>query len=130
MLKYFDLNSKVQKDLAPVTKTFSMESMPESVSKGEGKLSVQRQLLMYFGLLVGVLFSTAINQFKKGEAANLNIDPTTVIISAIIALMLVPMVYKNLRVDSKAPFIVQFGLFVQNGVFWNIIVDSLGKVIK
>ncbi len=126
MLKYFDLNNKIQKDLTLLTKTLPAES----ASKEEDNLSVKRQLLMYFGLLVGVLFSTAINQFKKGETANLNMDLATIIISAVIALMLVPMVYKNLRVDSKAPFIVQFGLFVQNGVFWNVIVDSLGKIIK
>lgn len=129
MLKYFDLNNKAQEDPVLTAKTFSMESVP-SVPKGEGKLSVQRQLLMYLGLLVGVLFSMAVNQFKKGEVANLNMDPATIIISAVIALMLVPMVYKNLRIDSKAPFIVQFGLFVQSGVFWNVIVDSLGKVVK
>lgn len=126
MLNYFDLNNKIKKDLAPLAKTLSMES----VSKEEGKLSVQRQFLMYFGLLVGVLFSAGINQFKKGEAANLNMDPAMIIISAVIALMLVPVVYKNLRIDPKSPFIVQFGLFVQNGVFWNVIIDSLGKVVK
>jgi len=126
VLDYFDLNNKVQKDPVQATKTLSIESL----SKERDKFSIQRQLLMYFGLLVGVVFSTAVNQFKKGEVANLNIDPATIIISSIIALILVPMVYKNLRIDSKAPFIVQFGLFVQNGVFWNVIVDSLGKVVK
>lgn len=126
MLSYFDLNNKIQKDTAPVLKSMSLES----VSKEEGRLSARQQFLMYFGLLVGVLFSAGINQLKKGEAANLNMDPATIIISAVIALMLVPMVYKNLRIDPRSPFIVQFGLFVQNGVFWNILVDSLGKVIK
>lgn len=126
MLRYFDLNNKAQKDLAMFAKTLPAESAP----KEEGKLSVQQQLSMYLGLLVGVIFSTTVNQFKNGETANLNMDLATIIISAVIALMLVPMVYKNLRVDSKAPFIVQFGLFVQSGVFWNVIVDSLGKVVK
>ncbi len=126
MLNYFDLNNKAQKDLKVFTKSFPAES-----ASGEGSnLSGTQQIMMYFGLLVGVLFSTAVNQFKKGQAADLNMDPATIIISGVIALILVPMVYKNLRVDAKAPFIVQFGLFVQNGVFWNVIVDSLGKVIK
>lgn len=126
MLNYFDLNNKAEKDPA-----VSMKSLPaEAAPKREGRLSGNQQLLMYFGLLIGVLFSAAINQLKKGEAANLNMDPATIIISAVIALMLVPMVYKNLNIDPKAPFIVQFGLFVQNGVFWNIIVDSLGKIAK
>jgi len=126
MLKYFDLNSKAQKDPAVFTKSFPAESTP----KEGGKLSAAQQIFMYLGLLVGVLFSTAVNQFKNGQAANLDINPATIIISAVIALVLVPMVYKNLRIDAKAPFIVQFGLFVQNGVFWNVIVDSLGKVVK
>lgn len=128
MLSYFDLNNKIQEDLIQTTKTLSIESVPKE--KEREKLSVQRQLLMYFGLLIGVVFSMAVNQFKKGENASLNLDPVTIIISAVIALMLIPVVYKYLRVDSKAPFIVQFGLFVQHGVFWNVIVDSLGKVVK
>lgn len=126
MLNYFDLNNKVQKDLKVFTKSFPAES----ASREGGNLSGKQQVTMYLGLLVGVLFSTAVNQFKNGQAADLNMDPATIIVSAIIALILVPFVYKNLRIDSKAPFIVQFGLFVQNGVFWNVIVDSLGKVIK
>ncbi len=126
MLNYFDLNNKAEKDPAVFMKSLPAEAVP----KREGRLSVNQQILMYSGLFVGVLFSATINQFKKGEAASLNMDPVTIIISAVIALMLVPMVYKNLKIDPKAPLIVQFGLFVQNGVFWNIIVDSLGKIAK
>lgn len=94
------------------------------------RLSLIRQILMYLGILIGVLFSTAVSQFERGGDFSIIINGGTVLISAIIALILTPIVYEKLSVFPASPFIVQFGLFVQNGVFWHVIINSIGKVVQ
>ena len=92
-------------------------------------LSPIRQIFMYFGIFIGVFFSTAVSQFKSGESFNIIINVGTILISAIIALILIPIVYEKLNLNPSLPFIVQFGLFVQSGVFWHVIINSVSKII-
>jgi hypothetical protein len=72
--------------------------------------------------------STAVTHFRFGNT-DLTITLGEVILSAVIAFIIVPLVYEKLMLNPKAPFIVQFGLFVQNGVFWHILVDSIGSAL-
>jgi hypothetical protein len=41
----------------------------------------------------------------------------------------IPVVYEKLTLNPHAPFIVQFAIFVQNGVFWHMLIDSIGSVL-
>ncbi|MBU7038616.1 MAG: hypothetical protein HXS52_11850 [Theionarchaea archaeon] len=36
---------------------------------------------------------------------------------------------EKLNLNPDAPFIVQFAIFVQNGVFWHMLIDSIGAVM-
>jgi hypothetical protein len=91
-------------------------------------LTVLRQVLMYLGAFVGVLLSSAIMQFRSGQT-----DPAIsipkVILSAVVAFVIIPVVYEKLNLNPDAPFIVQFAVFVQNGVFWHMLIDSIGAVM-
>ncbi len=93
------------------------------------RLSPIRQIFMYFGIFLGVFLSMALSQFEKVGYFSMTINGGTLIISAIIALCLIPHVYEKLSLNPAAPPIVQFGLFVQNGVFWHVIVNSIGKMV-
>lgn len=74
---------------------------------------------MYFGVLLGVYFSSLI----RGSQSQ-----ASLLIAALVALVIIPVVFEKLNVNPKAPFIVRFGLFVQNGVFWDVIFESIGKI--
>lgn len=93
------------------------------------RLSPIRQIFMYIGIFLGVLLSTALSQFEKVGYFSMTINVGTLIISALLALFLIPYVYEKLSLNPAAPFIVQFGIFVQNGVFWHVIVNSIGKIV-
>ena len=97
-------------------------------TEGPFTITLVRQILMYLGTFMGVLLSTAVTHFRFGNA-DLTITVGEVILSAVIAFIIVPLVYEKLIVNPKAPFIVQFGLFVQNGVFWHILIDSIGSAL-
>lgn len=85
----------------------------------DGQLSIVDQLVMYFGVLLGVYFSSLI----RGSQSQ-----ASLLIAALVALVIIPVVFEKLNVNPKAPFIVRFGLFVQNGVFWDVIFESIGKI--
>ncbi|MBU7018344.1 MAG: hypothetical protein HXS44_12610 [Theionarchaea archaeon] len=127
MLDYFNLNTRARKAWGEAAKRAGARDASGLVR--EGQLSPGQQLTMYVGLFVGVLFSAAVSQFRSGEDITLALTTGKVIGSAIIALMIIPHVYGKLRLDPESPLLVQFGLFVQNGVFWSVIVDLASEAV-
>ena len=91
-------------------------------------LSLPHQLLMYVGTFLGIVFSTAICQFRSGSVY-LKFPVGEIILSAVIAVVIIPLVYEKLMLNPQAPLIVQFGIFVQNGVFWHVLIDSVGSLL-
>jgi hypothetical protein len=53
------------------------------------------QLMMYFGTVTGVLLGSAVMQFKPGEFKTFSVTIASVIISAVIALVIIPVVFEN-----------------------------------
>jgi hypothetical protein len=140
MWSYFDLNKRAHRSLLEelvdrqISTAKIIEPEPEVAEEEKPKarvhLSPLLQIIMYFGIFIGIFFSTAVNQFKKEGAFNLAISVPTILISAVIALVLIPIVYEKLNLNPGSPFIVQFGLFVQHGVFWHVIFGAIGESIK
>lgn len=137
IFSYFDLNERAQggKKREYRLSATSMERTTKGAEPGEGadgtgKMSASRQITMYVGIFAGVLLSSLVNQFQKGEIPNLTL-PTAVVlvVSAVIALILSPVVYEKLQLKPNLPFIVQLGLFVQNGVFWQVLLATIGKAM-
>jgi len=86
------------------------------------------QFVMYFGVFLGVAASSAVQQFKSGTNVSFNnLTIGTFVIAAVVAIAIIPYVYRKLSVRPDAPFLVRFGLFVQNGVFWQVVFGSIGK---
>lgn len=86
-----------------------------------------QQLTLYLSVVVGVMFSSALKEFRAGEPVRFRISPIIVIVAALVALILIPTIYENLAIDPESPVIVQLGLFVGNGVFWENILDAVSK---
>jgi hypothetical protein len=138
----FNLNDRVRKayennnggslssDAAAACQKTNTEDPPDKPEELEElpHLSILRQVLMYLGAFVGVLLSSAIMQFRSGQVSP-TINLTEVIVSAAVAFVIIPVVYEKLNLNPDAPFIVQFAIFVQNGVFWHMLIDSIGSVL-
>lgn len=143
LLKYFDLNRRASKakklDRREVTDTrnnFIQQWMsPNAISveprrdifsslwtaftqREEGQLSLADQLLMYLGVLVGVYFSGLIRAQSSKP---------TLVLAAFIALTIVPVAFEKLSINPKSPLLVRFGLFVQNGVFWDVLFQAIAS---
>jgi hypothetical protein len=137
MKEYFNLNERARKGWN--NNGTAVTGLPEVVSKTEcqvqgdsveipAQLSVAYQVLMYVGTFTGVLLSTAVTHFQSGNA-DMTFTLGELVVSAVIALVIIPVVYEKLNLNPEAPFIVQFGLFVQNGVFWHVLIDSIGSIL-
>jgi hypothetical protein len=128
-VKYFNLNDRVQKGLKNNGGVLEKNPMTDpSEDSKPSVLSLPHQLLMYVGTFLGIVFSTAICQFRSGSM-NLEFPIGEIILSAVIAVVIIPLVYEKLMLNPKAPLIVQFGIFVQNGVFWHVLIDSIGSLL-
>lgn len=123
MWDYFDLNNRA---LRGRETDFRGKKKPISHPV---KFSLIRQILIYAGIFIGVLFSTIVIQLGSREDVNITITGSKLVLSAIIALIFIPIEYEKLRLSPELPFIVQFGVFVQNGVFWHVIIVSLSKIL-
>ena len=85
------------------------------------------QILMYVGTVIGVFFSSMVMQFNSSKIEILDyFNLTSLILSAIIALAIIPIVFEKLNVKANAPLLVRFGLFVQHGVFWQVTFNFIG----
>jgi hypothetical protein len=84
---------------------------------------------MYLGIVIGIFFSTFLHQLESGQEIIFTFHLTNLIVSCIVGLLIIPVAYEKLKIKSDSPFIVRFGLFVQNGVFWQVIVGSIGKTM-
>lgn len=95
------------------------------------RLAIVDQVLMYSGTVLGVFLSFLLRRIDAGETP----DPAQfltwfhVVFALAVAFLIVPYAYRRVDVDPGAPFLVRFGLFVQNGVFWQVIMGSLGKTL-
>ena len=125
--KYFDLNERTSqpKELLYKVGYQTKEIPPPTVNVIQMPFS--EQILLYIGTVIGVIFSSVIMEFKSGNAVSLaGFNITTLLISAVIALFIIPVVYEKLKVMPDTPILVRFGLFVQQGVFWQVAFSAIG----
>lgn len=93
-------------------------------------ISNAKQLIYIVGIFAGVLLSDSVLQARLGDS-NLAIElsPTNLFIKSVIAFILVPVVYQR-NIDPNTPFLVQLGIYVQSGVFWPVLFDSIARIPK
>ena len=85
------------------------------------------QVFLFVGVLLGVLIGQVIDvKFTTLDLTKL-LDWKTFLVSLVIAIVIIPQIYKQLQVDPTSPWIVRFFIFVQNGIFWRSIVGGISK---
>ncbi len=127
LLDYFDLNKRAQVQNVVMLPLPSSSSAPtHSTKSAQPPLPLWKQLTFYLGTIIGVIFSSSIMQFQAGKATVISLTITTVILSTVIALVIMPHIYER-ALKPDAPLIIQLGLFVQEGVFWSVLLTSIGK---
>lgn len=125
ILQYFDLNQHAHLRKVASSSSTGIFAPPKAKP---AELPVWKQLILYAGVALGVLFSTALKQFQASGVASLNITPTLVLLSLFIALVIMPAVYKQ-TMKVEGPFLIQLGLCVQQGVFWSVLFTAIANKV-
>src|SRR5258708_7510472 len=104
ILAYFDLNNReATTPFSPVLapQPEAIQPIPFGARRGRRaerttrSLALWEQAMFYVSTVIGVLFSSSVMQFQAGKAVTLNITVTTVILSAIVGLILMPFIDKK-----------------------------------
>ncbi len=134
VFSYWDLNqpSKRAKYIFALQRAADPTQQAPELPAPQVKLSCWDQTWMYLGTVLGVLLSFLLRQMDSGVALDLTSSLTwfNVVVALFVALVVIPYAYKRVDVDPTTPFIVRLGLFVQNGVFWQVIMGLVGKTFK
>lgn len=98
-------------------------TQPPQQADAPASLSIGMQALLYFGALLGVILSDPVLNFIDGEAARLEFSWTILLISAALALVILPAAAA--AVNNAAPVLIQFALYFQHGVFWRLVAGAV-----
>jgi len=143
---YFSLNARetnFYKNISPSVPEDKRDALAEvqAAATPEGKAwSIPQQIIMYLGIFAGVACSTWVTSAVSGKqieitsaslASLTSISGVAAIVSylvipALIALLIVPIVYGKL--DPSSPGLVKFAVFFQSGVTWPILLHGLGII--
>lgn len=99
-------------------------------AKHKETITVIDQLIMYVGILIGVIFSSVLFQYKETNIVDFShLSIPLFLISFVIAFLIAPQTFEKLSVNPNGPFIVRFGLFIQQGIFWQVFLDALSFAV-
>ncbi|HOO55138.1 MAG TPA: hypothetical protein PLM24_03485 [Methanothrix sp.] len=104
-------------------------SLIQAISTPPKRMTTCEQVTLYFGVFFGVILGQCLPNLACPEDILSAISIVQIVLYASIAILIVPNVYQELKIDPASPFLIQFGLFVQNGVFWDVIFNSIGRAI-
>lgn len=91
------------------------------------KDAIKLNLIMFVGIFLGVFFSEAVLSYFQGSEFIINFNWIDIIISLLITFLVIPGAYMYVMdsdIDAKS-ILVKLGLFVQSGVFWELLVSNI-----
>lgn len=116
-MNYFDLNDQMTSSAGP-------NIIEENAAS---RMTAVEQLVMYGSTAVGVFASSAIGNALRGETPQWDFSWGWVVVALVISLVLMPGMAGALKLPKTSPMIFRIGFFVQQGVFWQTLVQAVEK---
>ena len=91
------------------------------------KQAIRLNIIMFVGIFVGVFFSEAILSYFQGSEFIVDFSWIDLIVSLVITFLVMPGAYMyvmDAEITAKS-ILVKLGLFVQSGVFWELLVSNI-----
>ena len=143
VIRYFDLNRYVdaEQDCPKISESGPEVELPSFLlgartnmvrhktsdhekEKNGGLLRPIEQFVMYSGTTLGIFLSSIAHH--SGQPGAFNIQANAVL-CLMLSFSVIPIVYRTLEIPSTAPFMIRFLMFVENGVFWQVIFEFGGR---
>ena len=94
---------------------------------GSAEIPLLQQLLLYGVVVIGVLLSEAVAMARRGGPIEVDLSWPWVAIACVVALVVFPVVWRDLGVTNHSSLLVQMGLAAQGGVFWGVLMAGAEK---
>jgi len=135
MSNYFDLNSRMEKAYETNIKNnlegfmlYSLRSegasTPTQPAAHPNQMSFIEQIVMYLGIVLGVIFSSTVMNYSNNGVIDFTFSFGTMVIAFLVGLFIMPYVFEKVAFVGK-PVLIQFSLFFQNGVLWQVIATAI-----
>lgn len=132
MLHFLDLNKRRHRYLNKKT-TYRARSEQTQEGHPNRDLTVIQQVVIYFAVLNGVVFSILVQNYKLGQTLSWSTLVPSIpgaFILIIVTFLVVVEIYNRLEIPTGVPFIVQIGFFIQQGTFLHILWSGIGKIFS
>jgi len=147
IITFFDLNKQtiaVSEDGATALKDSEEVEMPDIIlgarpvpgqpitakrrgHKQEQSLSTSEQILLYCGTILGVFVSLIAHGSGQHSLLDLQANAGNLGLCLVLSISIIPHAYKTLEIPHGAPLFIRFLMFVENGVFWQVIFSFAGS---
>lgn len=128
MIDYFNLNQRYQHSLRNHKNIKALGIKKES--HNTASVTFIHQVFIYISLLIGIVLSDAVLQYIQGGHIIFNMpNIITVIICIVVALVVFPNVYSQIVSNPPKPILIQMGIAIQNGVFFQVVFKAMSKTI-
>jgi hypothetical protein len=93
-------------------------------------MTLVEQIVMYLGVLVGVLFQPVLTRYRTLGTIDFTLPWGLLVVSLLIAVVVAPYVYEKVGVRRDTPGLIRFGLFAQQGLLWQVLLDAGAAAAK
>jgi len=127
MAKFWDNNDRSSND---DTDRRDLEQRPFSLKeklqlvKSTSPIPWWQQVTLYFGIIIGALFSSTILEYQIGTNNPFEISLPFVVLASTMAIIISPVAFEKLCMNLTGSFYTRLFLFIQNGAFWYILVSA------
>lgn len=127
LLRYFDLNHRLARakrqnfkevasdHLMHRQRQFWFSPRPKEPEQDTEQMPLAEQILMYVGVVLGVCFRSLLS----ADATPINFG-----FAAMIGFAVLPIVFEKLSIKPGTPLLFRFGLVVQHGMFWDLVLRA------
>jgi len=128
--------SKIKKDNKnKEQQKFSLQdTLLSFMLKSESAIPWWQQILLYSGIILGSILTSTVVEHQVGTPYLFEISLPFVILSSTLATIVSPVAIEQLGLAVFGSFFSRFFLFIQNGIFWYILITAfsftLGQLIS
>lgn len=129
VLSYFSLNERAKAGVADATRRRrgrSYEALAESPPPPPPMGGLD-QFLMFVFLVLGVIAAPLLDQYRSGKPFSFDPSWGFLAVAVVIALLITPAAYQRFGSHTDAPWLVRYGFFFQQGIFWQVLVGMIAK---
>jgi hypothetical protein len=83
-----------------------------------------QQLALYSGIIFGAIISSTVIEHQAGTDYIFKISIPTVFLASALAILISPVAFEKLCMNIAGSFFTRFFLFIQNGVFWYVMLSA------